>query len=278
MLLAGCNNGTLTLSVGDAPIDRAASIVIKFTGVDVVETNDSAHSFTLDPPVSAELLSASGQEAKLVLLNKVTLPAGEYKSITLKVSAGTAGVDSFINIVSTASDSGTHPLTLLDSDVDLLTQSAVFRIERQHNIALTADFDLRRSVLKPKVSGDPYRLIPSVRIVHDDAVATVTGAVSSTFLTDAGCVPTDPVAVYVYKGTGVTPDDVGGTGTQPVSSAVVRQSAYTASFLDPSTYTAFVTCQALDDDADNNDDIHFLTTSREFTVTAGETETANFPQ
>ena len=278
VLLAACDNGTLTLSVADAPIDQATNVQIRFTGVEVVESDGTEHDFTLDPPIDAQLMDANGEGARVVLLDKETLPAGDYKSITLRVSAGTGGADSFITLVSTAADSGKHPLTLVDSDAGLLKASKAFQIERQKNIALTADFDLRRSIRKPANAGDPYRFKPSLRIVKDADVGSVVGTVAASFLTDAGCGASDPVAVYLYSGSNVTPDDVDGTvGNEPVATAVVRGSSYHASILDPDTYTAFISCQALDDDAGADDDVEFLDGSREFTVTEGTAQTVNFP-
>src|SRR5258708_6923521 len=92
VLLSACDNGTLTLSVADAPIDGATQVVIEFTGVDVVGTDGKTHSFALSPVVAPNLLSASGQSTQL--LSKATLPVGDYKSIKLQLSAGTTSGDS----------------------------------------------------------------------------------------------------------------------------------------------------------------------------------------
>ena len=273
-LLSGCDNGTLTLSVADAPIDDATQVVVQFSGVEVVDTDGNAHSFTLSPVVAPNLLSTTGQST--VLLNKATLPAGDYKSIKLQVNAGSTGQDSHINLL----DGSVQALELLDANAAGLTVPVAFHVTRRQDIALTADLDLRKSVLKPDTTtSDPsYLFKPVVRIVENDLTGTLTGTASATLLNTSGCTGSVHIAaVYVYSGSNVTPDDVGGTGAQPVASAIIPANtlSFTATFLDPATYTAWLTCQASQDDPAVNDDITFVQ-KHEFTVTAGGTATVTF--
>ena len=274
ILLSGCDKGTLTLSIADAPIDGATQVVVKFTGVDVLDTDGKTHSFTLSPVVAPNLLSTSGQST--LLLSKVTLPVGDYKSIKFQVSAGTTGQDSHINL----NDGSVHALELLDRNASGLIVPVAFHVTRQQDTALTVDFDLRKSVLNPDAStADPsYLLKPAIRIVENDLEGALTGTASATLLSASDCSGTVQVAaVYVYSGSGVTPDDVGGTGAQPVTSAIIPASTlrFTAAFLNPGTYTAWLTCEASRDDPIVDDGITFLQ-KQEFTVTAGETATITF--
>jgi len=80
-------------------------------------------------------------------------------------------------------------------------------------------------------------------------------------------------AVYVYSGT-VTPDDLGGTGAQPLSTAPVTQAngactfSYQLSGLAAGTYTVAFTNQAASDNPATNDAITFIGTAQ-VTVGAG---------
>ena len=262
LLLGGCNDGTLTLSVADAPVDGATQVVIEFTGVDVVDAGGTTRSFTFNPPLRPNVLSTDGTAS--VLLDQGRLPVGDYQSITLKVSAADSKV--------TVTGEGDRGVELPDDNVPLLTQSYAFSVERNKNVALTVDFDLRKSVQNPSVDGDPFVLEPSLRIIADDQAATLTGTVDASLI-GTDCSP----AVYVFSGSGATVDDVGSTHP-PVASAIVVKSSrqYTAAFLDAGTYTASLTCEASDDDPITDDPIDFVQ-SKNFTVTAGNTTTVNFP-
>jgi len=85
-------------------------------------------------------------------------------------------------------------------------------------------------------------------------------------ITDSGCTngPNHDIgnAVYVYAGSGVTPDDVG-SPTEPLASALVTYDTlsgtyvYNLGFVAAGDYTIAFTCQAADDDPDTDDDIAF---------------------
>ena len=267
VLLSGCTDGFLTLSVADAPVDNADKVFIEFTGVEVLDADNKTHEFAFDPPLQLNILSTNGSSS--LLLDQVRLPAGDYQSITLKVSAGKTNLDSKV----TLKVGGDQQIELPDGNVSLLTVSHAFSVERNKKVGLTADFDLRKSILEPQVDGEPFELQPSLSIISDDQAATLTGTASAALLSDASCSP----AVYIYSGSNVTPDDVGGT-PEPVASALVLKNSggqYTAAFLNPGTYTASLTCEAADDDPVTNDPINFVQ-SKNFTVTAGKTATVNF--
>lgn len=149
--------------------------------------------------------------------------------------------------------------------------------------SFTIDFDLRKSVTLPQSAGSPYFLHPALRLVDNAVAGTLAGSVASATLGDASCPNADPAlnanVVYVYAGAGVTPDDIGGTGAQPVTTARAVNTngtwRYTAAFLAPGSYTAAFTCQAASDDSQANDTLVFLGT-RTVTVTASTTTTADF--
>ena len=81
---------------------------------------------------------------------------------------------------------------------------------------------------------------PGKRRFWSTAPVTVTGTVASSFLQDASCPATGAVnVVYVYAGTGATPDDIGGSGTQPVTTANVTTTNGTASYTATATNVTY---------------------------------------
>jgi hypothetical protein len=100
------------------------------------------------------------------------------------------------------------------------------------------------------------------------------GAISLSGNVDSSLINRSGVnAVYIYNGT-VTPDDIGGTGAQPVTTAPVTQDNGVCTFgyrlggLAAGTYTAAFTNQAANDNPGANDAIVFLGTAQ-VTIGAG---------
>ena len=68
-------------------------------------------------------------------------------------------------------------------------------------------------------------------------------------------------AVYIYQGAIDSPGDIGDAVNDPFATATVSQSGdeylYEVNFLPVGEYTAAFPCQAIDDDAELDDDIAF---------------------
>ena len=79
--LAACGGGggsgggmsQMTLAVGDAPVDGAQAVVVKFTGVELVPNSGNPVDVTFTAPKTIDLLNESGT-ASAVLFNS-TRPA-----------------------------------------------------------------------------------------------------------------------------------------------------------------------------------------------------------
>lgn len=272
--LAGCQNGTLVLSTADAPVDQASEVLVQFTEVDLTRSDGTTKTFTFSPARSVDFLSlAAGTATRL--LDQVQVPSGDYQGLTLKIAAGQNAADSFLVLTT----GGKLALFLADDSDPGLTINRPFTVDRRKQLALTVDFDLRKSILKPAATGTPYRLKPTLRLVKDDNAGQIAGSVAATTVTGtSGCTP----AVYVYTGSGVTPDDVGPTAAQPVASAPARLNTitgnydYRIAFLDAGDYTAAFTCDAAADDPETDDAISFTAAPGKVTVSAGQTTLQNF--
>src|SRR5579859_1399123 len=133
LTLMGCNGsssgggiGTLNLSIADTPVDGATSVIVTFTGVeiqpaggeedqrdsmDMGEMDDSDEDtsgsnkpleFDFATPRHIDLMQQQGGNSASIL-SGVSLPAGRYAWIRLKVDASQSSI--------TLTDGSVHPLT-----------------------------------------------------------------------------------------------------------------------------------------------------------------------
>ncbi|MEO5573173.1 MAG: DUF4382 domain-containing protein [Gammaproteobacteria bacterium] len=270
----------MSLAVTDAPVDEAAKVVVEFTGVEVKPASGSSLNFDFAAPRQIDLL-ALNSGVSTSLLDQVTLPAGKYNFLRLKVNAQNDGVnDSFIEL-----DGGaTHELTIPTADTVGLKIGNHFTIAAGGASNFTIDFDLRKSVHKPEGQNADYVLRPTLRLVDNLQVGSISGTVAPALIGDASCVtPADASddAVYVYAGAGIIPDDVDGIAPEPVTSAMVTLDTgtgnyvYKAAFLVAGEYTVAFTCQAANDDPVVDNTIAFVGAAN-VTVTANTETVKNF--
>jgi Domain of unknown function (DUF4382) len=273
LLLAACAGsdgagkdptGSLRLSVTDAPVDEAEAVWVQFRAVEfkpeggppvLHELRDGLGAPT---PRSIDLLPLQDGRAA-VLVDDLELPAGRYEWIRLIVDDVANERDSYLVIegnecemrVPSGSESG---LKLIRG----------FTLPANGSVALTVDFDLRKSIVEPpgqQGSGvdctQAYLLKPVLRIVQDSEVGAITGRVDPTlFLPDCSRL------VYVFadgdEPAGSTiPDDQDLDDPNPVVMAVADpvSGAYRASFLPAGPYSLAFTCGV--DAMDANDALVF---------------------
>jgi len=289
--LAGCSGGggggesndtgRLSLGVTDAPVDDASSVVVQFSGVAFKRAGSAAERVeNLSPsPRQLDLLQYQGGRAAL-LLDGVTLPAGDYEWIRLIVDNEPAVRDSYV-VLSGGAECELRVPSGAESGLKL---NRGFTLPADGSVALTIDFDLRKSVHAPPgqrgsaaACTQGYLLRPTLRIVANAEVGAIAGNVDSSLVTD-GCLP----KVYVFSGSGVTPDDIeeaSGADEDPlvVASVAVQNGStaypYRAAFLPAGPYTVAFTCG--DDDATADDTLTF-TGTQNVTVQTNLISTADF--
>lgn len=261
MLLTACNGGggggdetgRLSLAVTDAPIDEASSVVVQFSGVAFKRAGSESEVVqNLTPSTrQLDLLQYQGGRAAL-LLDGVTLPAGEYQWIRLIVDNELAVRDSYI-VLTGGEECELRVPSGAESGLKLMRG---FNLPADGSVALTIDFDLRKSIHAPpgQRSGScevGYLMRPTLRIVDDANVGAIAGRVDSELITDE-CLP----KVYVFQGSTVTPDDLEEVDGNDADALVVAgvtiengstSHPYRAAFLPPGPYTVAFTCD--DDDA-----------------------------
>lgn len=303
LAFAGCNgsstgSGTLNLSITDTPVDGATSVIVTFTGVDIqpagTESDDDSGdmgdmsgmggmdnddddagsqrlTFNFDTPRQIDLLQQQGG-ASAALLSGVSLPAGHYAWIRLKIDASQSSI--------TLAD-GTHPLFIPSGAQTGLKLVHGFDVAQGGIVDFTIDFDLRRSIT---LAHGQYILKPVLRLMdeldsgHIDGSASNTLVVGSLVISDPACMP----AAYVYSGSNATPVDINPTSSvQPVTSVALKLDnmsgnyVYAVGFLAPGDYTVALACGALDDPGIS--DSLVFSASKNVAVTAGGTATVDFP-
>lgn len=267
----GSGTSTMNLSVTDAAVDDAESVVVQFTGVELKPAGGTAVQFTLPAPRQIDLLALNGG-GSTTLLQGVSVPAGDYEYVRLQVNAGRTGSDSYIDLT----DGSRHALFIPSGNQSGLKLVSGFSVPEGAVANFVIDFDLRKSVRNPPGQDGVYVLRPTLRIINSDLVGSISGTVANELATATGCSP----AVYVYAGSNYLAGDEG-SATAPLTSALVALDEvsgtyrYTAAFLPPGDYTVAYTCDAALDNPETDDAVTFPQQANA-AVTDGATTTVDF--
>jgi uncharacterized protein DUF4382 len=276
----GNETGRLSLGITDAPVDDASSVVVQFSGVAFKRAGSAPETVQDLTPSPRQLDLLQYQEGRAaLLLDGVTLPAGDYEWIRLIVDDETGVRDSYI----TLTGGEECELTVPSGAESGLKLNRGFTLPADGSVALTIDFDLRKSIHAPpgqlgaaEACTQGYLMRPTLRIVDDANVGAIAGHVAGELVTEQ-CLP----KVYVFSGAGVTPDDIEDpvVAADPLVVADVAVEngstsfAYHAAFLPPGSYTVAFTCD--DDDATADDTLTFVG-AQDVTVQANLISTADF--
>ena len=275
----GVEYGFISLSVTDAPIDNATEVWVQFDGVEFMPSSESPHQnpilIMFDTPMSINLLELQGTNSKALLTDEI-LRTGIYDWVKLKITAVNDGVmDSYIVL----KDGTVHELDMPGESETGLTIDGGLEIIANMPSEKTIDFDLRKSIIMN--NPNDYRIQPVIKLVSNDESGSIEGTVKLQTLTSPSCSDSDPStgnAVYLYEGKKVKPDDIGGTGAQPITSALVKLNnltgkyEYSFGFVPFGKYTAAFTCEADLDDQLTDDAINF-TKSKNININSTRTVT-----
>jgi hypothetical protein len=271
------NMGQMTLAVGDAPVDGAQAVVVKFIGVELTADSGSPVDITFTAPKTIDLLNESGT-ASAVLFSQ-PIPAGGYGQIRLMVAADGNPSNSYI----TLSDGTMHGLQVPSGSETGLKLVTGFTVPSSGVVDYSIDFDLRQAITCPPGQAPACILKPVERLVDNTTVGNIQGQVSTT-LVPAGCTP----GVYLYSGTVTAPEDMNSAApttdaNQPLVSKVPVATSqppyyYQFAFLQPGSYTVAFTCQAGLDNPDQADTaVKFSPIKTGITVVAKQTTTVDIP-
>ena len=260
----GVEYGFISLSVTDAPIDNATEVWVQFDGVEFMPSSESPHQdpvlIMFDTPMSINLLELQGNKSKALLTDEI-LRTGIYDWVKLKITAVKDGVmDSYIVL----NDGTVHELDMPGESEIGLTIEGGMEVIANMSSAKTIDFDLRKSIVMN--NPNDFQIQPAINLVSNDQSGSIEGTVKLKTLTSSSCSDSDPMtgnAVYLYEGHKVKPDDIGGTGAEPVTSALVKLNnltgdyEYSFGFISFGKYTAAFTCEADLDDQSTDDALNF---------------------
>lgn len=268
---SGGATGQVSVGVTDAPVDEATAVMMEFDSIELKPADGERLVFPLgtDGPINVLDLQNGVRE---MLLEGVTVPAGQYNYIRLSVAEDAQSSPSI-----EFQDGSVFPLTVPSSEQSGLKLNRGFVVPVNGLADFTVDIDLRRSIHEVQNGlGTEYIMRPTLRLVQTNTTGSISGTVDGTLASADNC---DPV-VYVYEGSGVTPDDMG-SAVEPVTSATVTMDEatgeyhYSASYLVEGAYTVALTCAAAADAPDTDDDIQFEAQA-DVNVTAGQSAAMDF--
>lgn len=275
--------GIVRLSVTDAPVEDANSVVVQFRSVAFKREGSAPERIENigSAPRQIDLLQFQEGRAAL-LLDGVTLPAGRYQWVRLIVDNEPNVRDSYLTLTSGAE----CELRIPSGAESGLKLNRGFTLPADGSVALTIDFDLHKSIHAPpgqRGSGldctQGYLMRPTLRLVDDANVGAISGSVDAALVT-ADCLP----KVYVFEGSGVAPDDIEeSTPTTPdVDPLLVArvnvvngatQHGYRLAFVPAGAYGVAFTCG---DDDPTDDDALTFSPAQNTTVQSNLISTINF--
>lgn len=283
---------SFSLAVSDAPVDDLSEVVVCFNQIELkgnsvdtvftVGTEDgmiAANDLCLDDSgdvlantVGIDLLQYSGSNS-IVLVDGISIEAGDYTQLRLIMSDGSYGTD--------AQTSEKISVSVPSNELKL----DGFTASIGGTVDFTLEFDLNKAMTNP-VGQNGYFLKPrGVRLVNNNEAGHIDGTVAETLLIDNQCMPlSDPTenvaSVYIYEGADLaidTLEDNGGdeTGNLPYASTAVtfnsEQTSYNfeIGFITIGDYTVAVSCDT-EDDPEVDEEVNFIT-SQNVTVIADNT-------
>lgn len=258
LLLASCGSGTvhgIDLSITDAPLDVASSVNVSFTQIEFSGPSVTPTVLDIVPATTIDLFQLQGGLAQGIV-NSIQAQPGHYTTLTVTLLADSASAQSTIVL-----PDGVHILYLAPGVSPKVQIPLDFDFASGEDLAVTVDFDLRKSIIVDPNDPTKYQLIPSLRAVLNKDAGAITGTVATPLVT---CL--DP-AIYAYQGDVAAPTDVdiaAPAGTlQPYSTALVGLNAtsglynFTVGFLPAGDYTIAYTCNATLDVANQANQLSF---------------------
>ena len=263
--LAGCggsgsseSTGFLSLSVSDHPMHDAEKVCITFDQIEF--QGDGGRSVVyFDPPEKVNLLEFQGDNAAPILMGH-ELPAGHYQWMRLGVDAvrgsnggvGDSGGDMCDGEASyiVMDDGSFHNMYIPSGAQTGLKLVGGFTVPTNATASFTAEIDLMKSITEPPGQYPDVKFRPTIRLVNNVEVGTLTGEVSEDLATADACEP----SVFVFDG-GIEPNPIDDGDVvdpnDPVATAMVKAQSnsdgtttyhYTIGFLLAGNYNVAFTC------------------------------------
>jgi hypothetical protein len=175
------NKGTLNLSITDAPLDTdgITGVYITITEIQYNTSGNNWKTFTdYHGPKTFNLLDLTRGTSEL--LGSLTLESGNYTQIRFKLDAPiiAAGAQSSQGCYLEFEDESTTGLFLPSGSETGFKAVGAFTVPINGSVDVTADFDVRKSVVESGVSG-MYILKPTIRLIVDNQAGAIAGGVTN---------------------------------------------------------------------------------------------------
>jgi hypothetical protein len=268
LLLAGCD-GTVTADLAtEPPADTAIrNVQVNLLGLEFRKDDATTKSLEFRSGELVNLLDLRDGDPMRLFTNE-SLPAGRYTGVRLLF-------DTDVDRNAVTNGDGEVPLVLEDGAYAAVDFSVEDEKSSSENLSFV--LDLRQSLSYEKAK-DRYTLKPVLRSVQTGDAARIEGVV--TVLCPSGLLVIPGEAVYLFSGTGVSPDDLDGAQAEPFATTSVVRSATTAlvyslRFLPTGDYTLALTCNGNDDVLGVDDDLRFRNVTN-VRINRGELVLRNF--
>jgi hypothetical protein len=244
--------GTLKLSITDSPIDTDGITGVYITFIDVMyhtPDDDEWYSFEdFEGPQTYNLLDLTRGETDL--LGFFELEPGTYTQLRFMLEAPQMGGGDHSNpgCWLEFEDGTEEPLFVPSGAQSGYKAVGQFTVPANGTISVTADFDVRKSVIKAGNSGK-YILKPTIRLIVDDQAGAIAGDVFN--------IQDDhQIVIYAYEEGTYTEEEAADPEPETprfpnavVSDLVDEDGYYFLAFLAPATYDLVIVLN-LDDEFD----------------------------
>jgi len=241
------DNGTLSLALTDAPIDdeSVTGVYITINGLQYHKQKNSWADFEGYETKKVNLLELT--DGMTEMLGSFEMEAGQYNQLRFMLDAPTYGEGPKANpgCYITFKDGTQKELFVPSAGKTGFKATGAFRVPSNGEVKLTADFDVRKSVVNANQSG-MYILKPTIRLVVDNEAGKIAGNLTN--LPDT----TSDYIVYAYEDEtyDVTETEVPDTLEEAeenrfpnavTSDIIGEQNGYQLNWLAPMTYDLVVT-------------------------------------
>lgn len=236
------DKGTLRLSITDAPIDSDGITGVFITITDIqyhISGNNFASFPDFQGPKVLNLLELTHGASEL--LGNLEMEAGTYTQLRFILNASTFGMGTPANPGCYLEFEGgaTIPLFVPSGAQTGYKGVGMFTVPVNGTVEVTADFDVRKSIVEAGVSG-MYILKPTIRLVVNNQAGKIVGSVTN--------IPEGKgIAIYAYEAGTYTADEANDPPVETprfpnaISSDLVSESgSYHIDFLAPVTYDLVV--------------------------------------
>lgn len=187
--------GTLSLHLTDAPTDaeNVSGVFVTITALEYQKEGRSWEMFEkFSGPLRVNLLDLT--EGKTTLLGDFEIEEGRYTGLRFKLDApenggNASGEATYLEFT----DGSRQPLYVPSGTKSGYKAMGDFTVPVNGFVAITADFDVRKSVVEAGKSGK-YLLKPVLRIIVNNQAGTIAGTINE-FEPDAG----HSYVVYAYE-------------------------------------------------------------------------------